>query len=316
MAIWTTELLPPTEQFDYFHEVICHAFVPLRPVSNVDGAGFSSSVETRPMGALTRARVTSQRQTTLHGPREVSATDRPYYFVNVQVSGTCRAEQGSYTSLIAPGQATILDTTRPFRLDFDSTWSMLSYRVPHDLVPNLSSARSSPFARPFDHTGAGAAAIGLVHSLWSVSEIPTSARYDLTSSFASAISALATTGRGESNDTTVSLPVVLGLLALELGDLSFTAESVSRRLGISLRRLHALFADSDDTFASTLREMRMRRAVDLLADPSLTITEVGRAVGYADPSSFARAFRQVRGEPPTAARESLHGLHGHRARSV
>ena len=45
-----------------------------------------------------------------------------------------------------------------------------------------------------------------------------------------------------------------------------------------------------------LRELRMRRAAELLASESMTIDQVARAVGYCSRSSFARAFRIVYGD--------------------
>jgi AraC family transcriptional activator of mtrCDE len=44
-----------------------------------------------------------------------------------------------------------------------------------------------------------------------------------------------------------------------------------------------------------LRELRMRRAAELLASEAMTIDQVARAVGYGSRSSFARAFRIVYG---------------------
>jgi AraC family transcriptional activator of mtrCDE len=44
-----------------------------------------------------------------------------------------------------------------------------------------------------------------------------------------------------------------------------------------------------------LRELRMRRAAELLASEAMTIDQVARAVGYGSRSSFARAFRTVYG---------------------
>lgn len=44
-----------------------------------------------------------------------------------------------------------------------------------------------------------------------------------------------------------------------------------------------------------LRELRMKRAAELLASEAMTIDQVARAVGYGSRSSFARAFRTVYG---------------------
>lgn len=53
-----------------------------------------------------------------------------------------------------------------------------------------------------------------------------------------------------------------------------------------------------------LAEWRMQRARRLLADPELSVSEVGRQVGYASEAAFNRAFRDAFGEPPGRYRRS------------
>ena len=55
---------------------------------------------------------------------------------------------------------------------------------------------------------------------------------------------------------------------------------------------------------TALRDLRMRRAADLLAAGGLSVDEVARAVGYASRSSFSRAFRAAQGSDPSAFRRS------------
>jgi AraC family transcriptional regulator len=51
-----------------------------------------------------------------------------------------------------------------------------------------------------------------------------------------------------------------------------------------------------------LMRLRVRRACELLASSTMSITEVGMAVGYQTSSSFAQAFRIVTGETPSRYR--------------
>jgi AraC family transcriptional activator of mtrCDE len=47
-----------------------------------------------------------------------------------------------------------------------------------------------------------------------------------------------------------------------------------------------------------LRQMRMKRATDMLAARTFSVEQIARAVGYKSRSSFLRAFRQVHGYVP------------------
>jgi AraC family transcriptional regulator, activator of mtrCDE len=50
---------------------------------------------------------------------------------------------------------------------------------------------------------------------------------------------------------------------------------------------------------TVLRQMRMRQAKILLAVDSLSIDQIARAVGYANRTSFRRAFRKAYGIDPS-----------------
>lgn len=94
MAVWDVAARPAGEQFGYWREVICEAFVPLTPTRRRDTDGFASRVETRPLARVIRARIGSQPQRTTHGAAEVARTDGEFVFVNLQTAGTCAVEQG------------------------------------------------------------------------------------------------------------------------------------------------------------------------------------------------------------------------------
>ncbi|MDJ0787912.1 MAG: AraC family transcriptional regulator [Myxococcota bacterium] len=56
-----------------------------------------------------------------------------------------------------------------------------------------------------------------------------------------------------------------------------------------------------------LTDWRMQKARRLLANPALSVGDVGRSVGYGSEAAFNRAFREAVGEPPGRHRKSLAG---------
>ncbi|SJM70077.1 AraC family transcriptional regulator [Gulosibacter sp. 10] len=316
MAVWDTSTLPEADQFEYYQQVICRAFVPLLPIPVGRPEGFASRIQTRALGALNRASVGSPIQATHHGSSEVSATAEPYYFVNLQLQGRCRAKQGAADSVVEPGQFTVLDTTRPFYLDFDRDWRMLSFRVPHEHLDEHIRGVGIPLGAPIGRSGAAAAAIALIRALWSMGgEVPVRASEELALSFSSAVAAALTE---RSFDAAELQPVgmralIVRYLGRHLSDPALSVDSVSRVFGVSPRTLHSAFEGERETFAAALRSMRMRRAAELLADGRGSVTAVGEAVGYPDPSSFGRAFRRFHGASPREFR-ALRELQSSRAR--
>ena len=76
--------------------------------------------------------------------------------------------------------------------------------------------------------------------------------------------------------------------------------SLSRTAGLSRSAFMAQFAAAfESSPMAVLRQLRMRRAADMLAANILSVEQIGHAVGYANRSSFFRAFRQVYDEDPS-----------------
>ncbi|MEJ2889248.1 helix-turn-helix domain-containing protein [Actinomycetospora aeridis] len=299
MGVWDIAELPACEQFGYWREVICEAFVPLTPHRTTDAPGFAATVETRPLAGLNRARIAAQAQRTDHGPREVARTAGEYYFVNLQLAGRCVTTVGDRTTVVRPGELVVVDTTEPYFFRFDRAWRMVSFRVPRrDL-----GGRRPDLGRPIAPTGSGAAVTALMSALWSV-EADAPGAPELATSFAAAVAgAVAAPGTGPSG---VTREAVLAHVDAHLGDRDLTVPGVCRRFAISPRTLHNLFADADESFAATVRRRRLERCASLLADPATTatVTAVAAAHGFDDPTSFSRAFRRRFGVSPREVRPS------------
>ena len=82
-----------------------------------------------------------------------------------------------------------------------------------------------------------------------------------------------------------------------------TVEGLARSTFASRRHLQRAFAESGTSVSDRLLAVRMDRGAELLRDPRRTVEEVARAVGYRQPSQFAKAFRRRHGCPPSQWRE-------------
>lgn len=77
---------------------------------------------------------------------------------------------------------------------------------------------------------------------------------------------------------------------------------VAERLGVSRRTLQRRLAEQGLTWSTLVERTRLRLAERLLADPALSVDEVAVLLGYAEASTFHRAFRRWTGETPGAWR--------------
>jgi transcriptional regulator GlxA family with amidase domain len=79
--------------------------------------------------------------------------------------------------------------------------------------------------------------------------------------------------------------------------------SIARRLRLSMSQLERAFkVELGRAPAEYYREIRLKRARDLLVHSEMPVREVGLACGYASFSSFVRAYRTVHGMTPGRTR--------------
>ncbi|TDJ30309.1 MAG: response regulator transcription factor [Gammaproteobacteria bacterium] len=80
----------------------------------------------------------------------------------------------------------------------------------------------------------------------------------------------------------------------------FRIEDVAKVCGMSPFRFSRAFKESiGKTFRDYTIDYRLKEACRLLENPGTTVTDVSYAVGFNDPSYFARVFKQRIGMPPS-----------------
>ncbi|NWK96121.1 AraC family transcriptional regulator [Sphingobium lactosutens] len=89
---------------------------------------------------------------------------------------------------------------------------------------------------------------------------------------------------------------------LASGEPPLTAADLARRFSISVATLKRRLASENTSLAQIKVCARQQLAMRLLADPRLTVSEVGRRAQFSDTGAFRRAFHQWTGQSPTAWR--------------
>ncbi|WP_377158417.1 AraC family transcriptional regulator [Roseateles sp. UC29_93] len=80
-------------------------------------------------------------------------------------------------------------------------------------------------------------------------------------------------------------------------------EQLASLVNVSERTLRRRLEQRDTSFRALRDSTRLERARDLLANTTMTISEVAQALGYADARSFRRAFKRWTGQLPTSLRD-------------
>ncbi|MEM0964324.1 MAG: helix-turn-helix transcriptional regulator, partial [Bacteroidota bacterium] len=77
-----------------------------------------------------------------------------------------------------------------------------------------------------------------------------------------------------------------------------TVGATARALGVSVRTLQRQLATEGTTYAEVVERTR-RSAASRLLDAGISVQEVASRLGYAEPTSFTRAYRRWHGHPPS-----------------
>ncbi len=86
-------------------------------------------------------------------------------------------------------------------------------------------------------------------------------------------------------------------------DEKITIDALSRRFHMNATTLKSVFKSVyGDSLAAHMKEHRMEKAAELLAETGLSIAEIARQVGYDSQSKFTAAFRNYTGRLPKECR--------------
>jgi AraC-like DNA-binding protein len=83
-----------------------------------------------------------------------------------------------------------------------------------------------------------------------------------------------------------------------------TQGAVARAVGLSARTLHRRLAEAGTSFEKLLDETRRELAAEYIRRTNYSVGEIAYLLGFAETSSFNRAFRRWNGRPPSEFRRA------------
>lgn len=98
---------------------------------------------------------------------------------------------------------------------------------------------------------------------------------------------------------------VRGAIETQLPEGEPSAEHIAHTLHLSLRSLQRHLADVGCRYDLLLNQCRQNLALQHMRDPGCSLSEVAYLLGFADTSSFSRAFKRWTGMTPSQYREGL-----------
>jgi len=338
--VFATGQVDPPDQLTAWRELVNRVFLPLAitPLDRQDRSGaFDASVTRRSLGGLRVWLVQASPMSAVRARPHIEASGGDDYLLALHVRGTAHGVQDGREVTLGPGDFTLFDSGRPYSVSFTGpgVFQHVIYQVPRASldargVPDAATARRiaaaspagrlvSPYlrtlARPVPSVPSGPGVppgepLGepdepLGEPLDELSgeplrEVFVDAGLDL------AVSALRAAAGYRAGPPRRSAARELRDYALaHLGDPGLSPEAVAQACYVSVRQVHRLFAREGLTFGGWVREQRLRRCRDDLADPRLghlAVAEIAARWGFRSAAHFTRAFQARYGVTPTGHR--------------
>ena len=296
--------------FGEWRTLVSDSFVPLEVRS--DTTHFHGMLRSRVLDDLSIVEVTANGHQVLRTPSLNARSDRQYFKLNLQLSGSGILIQDNREATLRPGDLAVYDTNRPYTLAFEQDFRTLVLMFPHDALDLPADAIAQLTAVRM----AGDAGLGRMISPFMVQladnldalsggaghRLAYNAVDLVATMFESELSIRRNPAPGARSDLLTSIH---RYIEAELGNPELSPAGIAAAHFISLRQLHNVFHAADTTVSGWIRARRLEHCRRDLRDPILALRSVGVIAarwGFIDPAHFSRIFRTAFGEPPSSYR--------------
>jgi len=275
---------------------------------------FHGSIERRTVADLEMTLFSSSSISFHKFPSEPLNSDKRVCIVISQLAGLRSYRQDGKVAVLKKGDATLIDSGRPWSSDCPGDCARLYLRVPWQLMQSRLRLNELPVARKISGgAGLGSLLFHLSTSLYREAESLTEGEG------AAAIEAylriLAECVRppvhscGHQRDEQVQR--ILSYIDAHLNEASLNPSEIARAVDLSVRHLHRLFVHQGSSVSDWIRMRRLGHCKNDLANPlfeNKSITEIAFFWGFNDSAHFSRAFKQEFGVSPRGYRARIQAV--------
>ncbi len=294
----------------HWHEAIGKAYFPL-DLSFRKPEAFDGELTMWELGQVSLSRLTSDALMYRRLPKHLQVSGPEEFLVTLPAKSEVRFSQAGKEVRANPGAFFIERSHEPYEFSHAEAADLWVMKLSNDMLGGRIRAPDRFCSLEFDATnGANGLFVDMVHL------IPQ--RYDAMNDEARAIVgrqlvdllalALQSDERvissGGSTVRAAHLARIETFVRRYIDDPQLGPDDVAAGCGISVRYLHELLRDTNQTLGQWIRDQRLAAAQEDLADmrDKRSIGEIAYARGFADQAQFSRAFRARYGITPKEAR--------------
>lgn len=298
------------DSLESFRTAVSSSFVPLQVDSDAEGP-FRATLSAAGADGVVFTEVDAKPQLVQRTAQTIEAGGSGFYKVSLLLSGTGILIQDGREIVMRPGDLSFYDTSRPYSLLFNEKFRNLIMMFPKDRLefPTILTDALTAVSLREQHDLARAIAPFIAQASPQLPQLPAVARtklahtsLELINTMLSAILDVEQTPR---NPHEVMLQKIYSYINANLGSPDLSPGSIAAAHYISIRHLHALFAEHDTTVSTVIKQRRLEQARADLTDPALqsrTVAAIATRWGFVDAAHFSRVFKQRYGMSPSELR--------------
>ena len=309
----TTDAVAAKERFDFWHEVICTAFVRLEAERLPSEQPFRAEIARTDLGPLTLSRVRAQPHAVQRSDRFINEEPRDEVLVSVQLRGNAVIQQDDRQAVLGPGDFAMYDATRPYDLIMREQFEMLVFQFDRQFLrERCPTPERLTAVRMSNDTTVTAPVSAFLRSLepLALGDDNTVSRHLAASALDLLGVALADRFGADGSPNAGRMKHFLRACTYVnayASDPDLTPARIASSIGVSLRYLQAIFQEHGLTVNEYIIKRRLSRCMDDLLGPAAatrTITEIAHNNGFKTSAHFSRRFAQVYGCSPTQVKRS------------
>ena len=314
LAVVSTTDVPVADRLAVWGEFVCRHIGPLKADTFGDKA-FVGRLELGRVGAMPVARILASRHRVLRTPSLIRKDERSYVKLVAQVEGAGCFEQHGRKVVLAPGEWSLYDTTKPYVVSNPEPINQVILLLPRDRLVRLGLDLDSLVVRRFSgRSGVGRLTYErLITAFDTLQRDGSQSESELGEVISDGVKLAVLEREGTVTEASLRESArgrIKSFIAENLNDPMLSLSRVAQAIGCSKRYLHKLFDDEAETLNTYIWHSRLERIRQDLANPVLfqrSITEIAFGWGFNSSTHFSRSFRETYGVSPSVYRLLMQG---------